>query len=289
MYSTGDYKFVDQLLVYDDFKFPWNFAIQNLLNVVELKFKAINNHKLLEYIEKCISSSNKDLKLTNSWIPYFKARSLDIVYEEKIKLYKKSADLGNHFAMLKYANYILDKNEKGKYLKLAVDSGNPEALLEYIIFYMRLCTFTEDQDDLDMWISTSGWSTEKKDRFRDQVLEDIKKFPVKLPLSKEDDLLKIPLDKREIYGYIATIYENLDNMYQHNRYSSEFTYYTLCSVGSNIHNFLENYSDKICKVIQENMETKIKYEELKKSYEELKKVKEMDFNDIVSSGVGEFL
>ena len=271
-----DFDLVDQLLSYTEFKLPWDFELEKLIQKVEnLSVEVEMGDKLTQYL------NSKNLP-NNSWVSYL---STSEDYVEQVRLHQKSADLGNPFAMLQCAEAedLLDEKEREKYLKSAVDLGYPKAIYSYILFYLA---GKENIDDIDLWLQTKDWNIEQKDQLRDRVLEDIKKFPVDLQLT---DRIHLSLEQHVIYGYIADLFYHLNDMYKDGRYSTEVTYYMLCS-NMTQREFTQIYSGIVYDVIiSENFIRKIEYEKLKKSYEELKKVKAMDFNSIVSNGVGDFL
>lgn len=263
-----DFESVDELLEYDKFTLPWNYDIEKLLQEIE---RLESRTKLFEYVTTKFS-----LNSNNSWVPYFAGIKWDTPGDTEIALYKTSADLGNPFAMVRYADLVKDEKEKEKYLNLAINLGSPDALYNYIKSYIP--------DELN------NLSLEQKDQLRDRILRDIKKFPADQTTESFNVLEPATSSQQEKARceYLARIYQILNDMYGDNRYLSELLYYQRYFHDCNS-SFVEYNVDKINDLILESLKNKAKYEELKSSYEELKKVKQMDFNDIVSSEIGEFL
>lgn len=130
---------------------------------------------------------------------------------------------------------------------------------------------------------------------KDRVLADIKRIP------KFVDDQKAALEIGIIYqklDYLCSVF-NID--LAENDYTEETIYWfsqtdellRILSVddgyGDSLKHIQVDFLEKTINKVREYYKLKEEHEELKRSYEELKKVKEMDFNDIVSNGVGNFL
>ena len=206
-----------------------------------------------------------------SWYCYLKALTISDMFET-LDMMQKSAELGNSYAMIYYADR--KGNPEKNYLKIAADLGHPEAIVKYI-----MCYFHTDEilyDDLKIEDSVA-LELEK------MVLSDLQKLPK----------LKNP-ELDQIYCLLRNIYEALD-IISGDDYLDEIMYYKSWAVGAfgyNVNEYAEtsrqiarrNYDKKL-----ENQQLKKENEELKKAYDELKKLKELDFNNLISNGVGEYL
>ena len=250
----------------------WSFETEYLLGLATTQIMP----DLIVQLE----SENKG----NFWVPYLKTH---ITFAEERKLAKiEAANLGNIFAMYECVQIYDDDTENIEYLEKAMQAGYPIAIFHYIINYLL-----EDSNICDIAEDAKEWSLEKKDQVRDRTLEDLKKFPNLQDLQgagKLDWQVQYKEITSKIYGHISTIYNILGLIYGDDRYRDEILYYNSYVPHPSL--YTENELRHWVQVLsRRNYERKMKLEKLEQAYEELKKIKEMDFNNIVSNSVGGYL
>lgn len=242
---------------------------------------------IFDIIESDVVDDITDLKIPDEPIKlslYYHWKALNTIPSSEIfELMKKAADLGNPYAMIKIADMSDDEMDKKKYIKLASEAGSPEGILRYIVEYIKEEYKVVELDELN--------DVDKPllPEFERKILTDLSRMP------------KISSSNRQ-----PGEYEYLNELYSHvytflytktsgDKFLDRFMYYRL-EGGFLGGNGLNNHRDDVRKVIKRNYlknqrihKLEDENTELKKAYNELKKVKQMDFNDIVSNGVGNYL
>lgn len=210
---------------------------------------------------------------SNHWILFFKAMCLyELGYDANTEM-KQATDLGN-----KLAKKYIDRNNEIVEHWLIID---------YINSYFDWETI-EDLDNRHREAKDCTEIHKEMDRTERRVLSDLKTIPE-------------IFDDEEAALEIARIYQNLDQLFEANSYVDE----TICWLAraGKIHDLLEineggieglayiqnDLLIGIVNIVNEHHSMKNRLERLEQAYEELKKVREMDFNDIISNGVGEYL
>lgn len=200
----------------------------------------------------------------NSWVQYFNSLYGDQRREDDYDCLVRSIKLGNPYAMYLFTEECKDDEdpdlEKYTLLKRAADLGYPKAISKIIT----------------SWIYDYRASLMKDTG----ILEKIKLYLPRLEkIDSYDSTGKNPKG-------LANLYNNLYMTFEDEIYYRKYLQ-TLLELENDY--LQKEYSWMLPSLIKHHFKLQDKYEELRKSYEELKKVKEMDFNDIVSNGVGDFL
>ena len=284
-YSNMDTKTIDQLLSYTVFDpkiFDQKFWDQGYLLYEQIKKEylyetndknlIVNDPEFLEYL--------RTLDQNNSWIQYF----LGLSDVDNLVI---SIQLGNPYAMYLFA------------LRFGTDESISNSIyIDSKIQYIKNLILTYPYLTYDTLLAEAanlGYPQAKITYIQDLVeTTEEKTYPSEVKPDLSDFLIKVnqllaDLNKSNLKGYeseLARLYFDLSNLFSMDWYwnqvffdkSLEYLNKSHLSEGQMIVLFPGVIDSTISR-----------YLELRKSYEELKKVKEMDFNGIVSSQVGEFL
>lgn len=185
----------------------------------------------------------------NSWVQYLLSRLLHRNDPEKLIHLKKAADLGNPHAM-----FTLAINYHGSIVgkaELIFKAAN----LGHHEAIVRYLEYELQEDKVD--------------------LKKLEPYIKKIEETKDPEFLI------NIYGKLNSIFPE-QGWYTKLIEAISDSYYDEEKI-------IEKCPDVLLSLVDKYLKLEKEHEELKRSYEELKKIKEMDFNNIVSSGVGEFL
>lgn len=212
---------------------------------------------------------NKDNAKENSWILLWKARIAFISNNDRLtaniaKWLEASLNLGNPYAMIEYARTCLSQDQKDEkdqlYLK-ALEKGYYAGLINHIDHYFNKMADEWEGEDVDKEIEP-------------RVLADLER----LAKFRENDL---------IINAMLYTYSNLDRLFN-NYYVDQYVKY-IRKQQHGIETLIEEHTEYIEIIIDKYLELKEEHKRLEEAYNELKKVKEMDFNNIVSNQVGGYL
>lgn len=197
---------------------------------------------------------------------------------DRFELMKKAADLGNPYAMIFIADISEDEAEIQKYIKLAYDIGFPEGITRYVINYIKEEYKVDELEEI-----TAGNNDPILPELETRILSDLSRVSKK---ERSQTVIGLCL---EIYTVLY--YESSDK-----KYIDQLMYYKLRNNDLNSRAALGEDIDEIKLIIERNYEKNERIEklekenlELRKAYDELKKLKELDFNNLISNGVGEYL
>lgn len=243
----------------------------------------IKNDHIYEYIEYILSLYGKVIKTefenylnnyedkNNSFYLYYSGR-LESNEEKRKELYQRSADLNNGYAIVELAIEFLEEKEIEEFTLKAYDLGSFRSL--YPLIEMKLIS----SKDLYGYNDISPINMER-------IKGNIKYIIEKLELLEK-------LDIQNAYKYITKVYGEIIDMdippYTREKYSEKYFKYRIFS-GEDPRTILQEDGESIFEIAQKYYELKKQYEELQKSYNEMIRVKNFDFNSVVSGDVGEYL
>lgn len=229
--------------------------------------------KVESFLDSCnkldISKYMESLDVKSSWIPYFKS----YFQEQTLELLQESANLGNPYAAIEIYDQCRWSNPDiaNKYLKIAYDLNTPTAIVK------------SAENRIDKY--NIHWDMREIKELNDEVVTDLRKIK------------ECVFARRVFLGdAMIRIYEELNRINCNNRYMDEIIFLRNNTIHENKWNRLQTYREDVYTVINSNYYNKIRNErlekenkELKAAYEELKKLKELDFNNLISNGVGSYL
>lgn len=176
----------------------------------------------------------------------------------------KSAELGNPYAMIEYAQVEDEKESWERYLT-AYQVGLYKGLVNYI----------EDKYD-------SFESEDNRELIAKYGLENV----INELLSSIQGLQKYEEVDGNISKLIAKMYKMLNSL-TYDKYRDEYLYYM--KKNDELYMVVQDEQNTAIAAIESYLDLKVKYKELEAAYNELKKLKELDFNNLISNSVGNYL
>lgn len=249
----------------------WESELSSQIDVV-INHRYFHQTELIENLVIPEISSDGSNRIKISMICLFKAINRLL---ERLELMKKSADLGNPYAMFLIANFIEDETEIQKYLESACNLGLSRAVIQYVTNYIK------KEYKVDDLYSTQIYDTPIFTELESRITTDLSKF---------HNIESI--ENSSFWDSLADIYYFLNSGFSGDKYLDQLVY---CRYRSDNLDYYQNRSE-INAVIHRNYTRAKRIDllekenmELKAAYEELKKLKELDFNNLISNQVGEYL
>lgn len=249
-YWTQDYKLYDQ------------FKARYLDCYVESAFNPNDEKEIKNYLLM------KDQK--NSWVQYFLGLEGSYNIGNSLDHLIRSIKLGNPYAMYVFIQDFEEKDDpeldKKTLILKAANIGYPKAIVLYI---------NDKLEELEELLNGEDKENQKN------ILNEFKTNYITPYVQKVEDL-------EGFNNELAELYNKLYNQFQDPSYYRSFLIH-LRDINVYERHKVEEFPEAFTELIDNHLHLDSKYDQLERKYNELLKVKEMDFNAIVSGGVGEFL
>ena len=255
---------IDQLLSFNSFdqKFwDWeneNDVVEDLIDIFAniQNYQAHRTDKVKERIF-VIKYLREKFGKEYHWYLYFNG-----IYQDDEDMLKKSAELGNPYAMIQYRE-VNESEDLGRYLR-AYDLG----LYKGLVIYLQKRYYPPDGDNIEYV------SLDRKEM--KETVNDLLSYIENLKIYEKEDSDRM----------ILQIYKSLNRMCD-NAYQDEYIEYIIKL--DSWYELIHDEEDLLRSALEDYVELKKEHQKLKVAYNELKELKKMDFNDMIGNQVGEYL